>query len=357
MIAINAQAKPIHTDLLPWFDEHGRHDLPWQIDKSPYPVWISEIMLQQTQVSTVIPYYERFLNTFPSVTDLAAAPLDDVLHLWTGLGYYARARNLHQAAKQVVDRYQGNFPDSLDELQTLPGIGRSTAAAILSICHQQPTAILDGNVKRVLARYHAIEHWTGDTKLQQQLWALAQYHTPDKRAGDYTQAIMDLGATICRRRKPSCLLCPIEENCQAAAKGLTEKLPIAKPKKNIPLKQVTLTLIRNSKGEIFLQKRPPSGVWGGLWSLPEKQSIASELADLAKQPCDTLETILHTFSHFRLEITPEVYQLDTTRAQTLIAVMEASESVWYNINQPAQTLGLAAPIKKLLQQYANTVHL
>ena len=348
--------KPIHSALLSWYDQHGRHDLPWQVDKSPYPVWISEIMLQQTQVTTVIPYYQRFISAFPSVESRAAAPIDEVLHLWTGLGYYARARNLHKAAQQVVEMYQGIFPDTLEALETLPGIGRSTAAAILSICHQLPTAILDGNVKRVLARYHAIETWTGETATQKQLWELAEYHTPEKRAGDYTQAIMDLCATICRRSKPSCLLCPLEESCQALAKGLTHKIPAPKPKKTAPLKTVTLTILCNSAGEVYLQKRPPSGIWGGLWSLPEQQHLNQAGILLPEQPNRVLPSFIHTFSHFRLQITPEVYFLDNLQQyefQESAVIMEATDTVWYNIAQPKQALGLAAPIKKLLDQFAN----
>lgn len=344
--------EPIHRQLLPWFDQHGRHDLPWQQDKSPYPVWVSEIMLQQTQVNTVIPYYERFMRAFPTIQDLASASIDEVLHLWTGLGYYARARNLHKAAQLIDTQFQGAFPNTLDELQTLPGIGRSTAAAILSICHQQPTAILDGNVKRVLARYHAIERWTGETEVQKELWQLAEYHTPKQRAGDYTQAIMDLGATICRRSKPSCLLCPLEEKCLASAKGITHRLPLSKPKKAIPLKQITLSLICNTNKEVLLHKRPPSGIWGGLWSLPEKTAIHSASIMLPEQPDTTLPSFTHTFSHFRLEITPEVYHVNNSLLEANRSVMEGCDLLWYNVDTPKQALGLAAPIKKLLHQFA-----
>lgn len=342
--------QPIHEAVLAWFDQHGRHDLPWQRDKSPYPVWVSEIMLQQTQVSTVIPFFERFMQTFPTVHSLAEAPIDTVLHLWTGLGYYARARNLHKAAQSIVQQHKGRFPETLNQLQALPGIGRSTAAAILSICHQQSTAILDGNVKRVLARYHAMDTWTGDAKIQKELWQLAEFHTPEKRAGDYTQAIMDLGATLCRRSKPACLLCPLEADCQALAKGLTEKLPVPRPRKPVPLKTVTLVIIYNPAGEVWLHKRPPSGVWGGLWSLPDLDLMTEKGWFLPETPQQVLPSFTHTFSHFQLNITPNVYALGTADS----GIMEASDTLWYNIEQPKQALGLAAPIKKLLQRFSKS---
>lgn len=348
--------KPIHQAVLAWFDQHGRHDLPWQHDKSPYPVWVSEIMLQQTQVTTVIPYYQRFMATFPSVESLAAAQIDEVLHLWTGLGYYARARNLHNAAKKVVEEHQGIFPKSLEELQTLPGIGRSTAAAILSICDNQPTAILDGNVKRVLARFHAIETWTGETTTLKHLWQLAEFHTPKQRAGDYTQAIMDLGATLCRRSKPSCLLCPLEADCQALAKELTHKIPASKPKKAIPLKKVTLAIVCNPAGQVLLKKRPPSGIWGGLWSLPEQHALSQLGLSLTERSELSPPSFIHTFSHFKLEITPTVFYLDHTSLSDSpddhLVIMEASDALWYNVTEPEQAIGLAAPIKKLLDQFA-----
>ncbi|MFN3883059.1 MAG: A/G-specific adenine glycosylase [Nitrincola lacisaponensis] len=338
---------PISDVLLDWFDQHGRHDLPWQQDKSPYPVWVSEIMLQQTQVSTVIPYYQRFIDTFPTIEALANAPIDQVLHLWTGLGYYARARNLHKTAQLIVEQYQGIFPASLDALQALPGIGRSTAGAILSITQNQPTAILDGNVKRVLARYHAIQEWTGDTQAQKHLWQLAEFHTPQQRTGDYTQAIMDLGATLCRRSKPSCLICPLQPNCQAWLQGLTDTLPRPRPRKTLPERTVTLALLQNNQGEIWLQQRPPSGIWGGLWSLPEiDDPIAFDLS--AQQPTETLPPLKHTFSHFQLQITVERYRLPND----LHCVMDTAEGLWYNVDQPQQAVGLAAPIKKLLQQFS-----
>lgn len=343
--------QPIHKAVLVWFDQHGRHDLPWQRDKSPYPVWVSEIMLQQTQVSTVIPFFERFMERFPNVQSLAEAPIDTVLHLWTGLGYYARARNLHKAAHIIVGQHGGVFPETLDQLQALPGIGRSTAAAVLSICHNQPTAILDGNVKRVLARYHAINTWTGDAKIQKKLWQLAEFHTPDIRAGDYTQAIMDLGATLCRRSKPACLLCPLEASCQALAKGITDNIPVPRPRKKIPLKTVTLVIIHNAMGDVWLHKRPPTGIWGGLWSLPDLHSMAESGWFLPETPQQVLPSFTHTFSHFQLTITPHVYALKA--ADT--GIMEAADTLWYNIDQPKQTLGLAAPIKKLLQRFSKSL--
>src|SRR5690606_6541720 len=205
--------------VLVWFDQHGRKHLPWQQGITPYRVWLSEIMLQQTQVATVIPYFERFIARFPDVQSLAAAPIDDVLHLWTGLGYYARARNLHRCAQTIVRDYGGEFPASVAALSELPGIGRSTAGALASIAHQQRAAILDGNVKRVLARHHAIDGWPGTTQTLSQLWQFAEQHTPDKRSDHYTQAMMDLGATVCTRSKPACDHCPVADSCIAYAQG------------------------------------------------------------------------------------------------------------------------------------------
>ncbi|MBY4677514.1 A/G-specific adenine glycosylase [Marinobacterium arenosum] len=335
--------------VLDWFDRHGRHDLPWQQNKTAYHTWISEIMLQQTQVTTVIPYYQRFIERFPDVRSLADADQDEVLHLWTGLGYYARARNLHKAAKQVAYHLDGQFPETVEGLEALPGIGRSTAGAILSISTGKRAAILDGNVKRVLARFYALMEWPGTSQAQKQLWQWAERNTPAERVGDYTQAMMDLGATLCSRSKPSCLLCPLQAHCKALKQGLTDQLPKPRPKKNLPEKQTLMLIIRNGDGHILLQQRPPSGLWGGLWSLPEVADLRDAEAALGlsidsahSQP---LEPLRHTFSHFHLDITPVLTEL----GDCCESVMEHPPTLWYDPENP-QTIGLAAPVKKLLQR-------
>lgn len=339
--------------VLVWFDQHGRHDLPWQENKTAYVTWLSEIMLQQTQVATVIPYFERFREQFPTVEALAAADQDEVLHLWTGLGYYARARNLHKTAKIISQDFGSQFPETVEELEQLPGIGRSTAGAILSISTGKRAAILDGNVKRVLARYYAISGWPGTTENIKQLWHYAELNTPTERVADYTQAMMDMGATLCTRSKPACLLCPLQKDCQAYMQGRENELPESKPKKVIPVKQTLMLLIRDEQGQVLLRQRPPAGIWGGLWSLPE----TSDLRDAAQEtglPIDTnsatpLEPVRHTFSHFHLDITPvQVSLLDKEQNKDLTNhVMEQPATLWYNLHQP-QKVGLAAPVKKLL---------
>ncbi|KAA0873626.1 A/G-specific adenine glycosylase [Nitrincola tapanii] len=326
--------------LLQWFDQHGRHDLPWQADKSPYFTWISEIMLQQTQVSSVIPYFQRFVERFPNIQVLAAADLDEVLHLWTGLGYYARARNLHKTAQMIHHDYQGQFPQTLDAMQALPGIGRSTAGAILSIACGQRAPILDGNVKRVLARFYAIQSWTGERQTEQALWTKAERLTPHTRVGDYTQAIMDLGATLCKRSRPACLLCPLQAGCAAFKQGLAQHLPVPRPKKERPTRHLHLWLWQNSAGEILLQQRPPSGIWGGLWSLPEE-----EMAPPTRLKAQALAPIAHSFSHYHLEMTP---WLIPHPADPDTRIMEERPSLWYNVHSQAPDIGLPAPVKKLL---------
>lgn len=336
-----------HSAVLDWFDQHGRHDLPWQKEKTAYFTWISEIMLQQTQVKTVIPYFERFIDQFPDVHTLADAPQDEVLHLWTGLGYYARARNLHKAAQIISRDYGGAFPESVDELAALPGIGRSTAGAVLSISTGKRAAILDGNVKRVLARFYALEGWPGTTENQKTLWHHAEQNTPQHRVGDYTQAMMDLGATLCTRSKPSCLLCPINQGCEALRLGDVTQYPAPKPKKTLPVKQTHMLLLENSDGDILLYQRPPTGLWGGLWSLPEVSDLRDTAQVLgtriAAEHAEVFEPIRHTFSHFHLDITPvrAAYKNPTE------CVMEGTPTLWYNLRQP-QSIGLAAPVKTLL---------
>ncbi len=346
-------AESFSTRLLNWFDLHGRKNLPWQQDISPYRVWVSEIMLQQTQVATVIPYYERFMTRFPNIDSLAAADTDEVLALWTGLGYYARARNLHKAAQKVVHEHQGQFPKELDPLQALPGIGRSTAAAIYSIACGGRAPILDGNVKRVLSRHAAIPGWPGVKTVENQLWELAEKHTPTERVADYTQAIMDLGASLCSRSKPQCMLCPVNSDCQGYQQGKPSDYPGKKPRKAIPTKQCQMLLIESPSGSILLEKRPSQGIWGGLWSLPElsseedwKNHISTILPGTATSNVrsTTLQKLRHTFSHFHLDIQAIHIQLP----QEPTAIMEAGHQLWYN-NSPKQQLGFAAPVKKLLE--------
>jgi len=342
---------PFDQRVLDWFDQHGRKDLPWQRDTSPYRVWVSEIMLQQTQVKTVIPYFERFIAAFPDVQALAATPEDEVLHLWTGLGYYARARNLHKAAKRVANNLRGQFPDTLDGLRELPGVGRSTAGAILSIACGQRASILDGNVKRVLARYHRVAGWPGESAVHQRLWDIAEQYTPTERCADYTQAMMDLGATVCTRASPACGLCPLAEDCQARAHRDQRNYPGKKPRKEVPVKATHFLIARSRAGEIWLEKRPNQGIWGGLWCFPEiatPEAGSQRCLDLwGAEPAmvKSLAAFRHTFSHYHLDITPVVVELGVTPH----AVMEASRQLWYNLRQPAQ-IGLAAPVVALLQQ-------
>ena len=337
-------------NLLAWYHQHGRKNLPWQQHPTPYRVWISEIMLQQTQVQTVIPYFERFMKSFPDLETLAAAPLDDVLHHWSGLGYYARARNLHKTAQLICDQLSGQFPNNADSLELLPGIGRSTAGAILSLAFQQRQPILDGNVKRVLTRFHAIEGWPGKSDIQKRLWKIADKHTPQEEVAAYTQAIMDLGATLCTRSKPDCANCPMHVGCEARKMDRQRDFPYSKPKKTIPTRKKIFLILRNDKNEILMEKRPPTGIWGGLWSLPEcdhdddLQKIAEQRFACRLTDQQVLKTIRHTFSHFHLEITPILAQVKDRTTM----VMESDETLWYN-NTQVKHIGLAAPVADLLR--------
>ncbi|WP_434358499.1 A/G-specific adenine glycosylase [Parasalinivibrio latis] len=339
--------------ILEWYEQYGRKTLPWQQAKTPYKVWLSEIMLQQTQVATVIPYFERFMERFPSVSDLAAADLDEVLHLWTGLGYYARARNLHKAAKQVVELHGGNFPTDIDEVMALPGVGRSTAGAVLSLSLGQPHPILDGNVKRTLARCYAVEGWPGQKPVENRLWELAESLTPEQDVEKYNQAMMDMGAMICTRSKPKCELCPVKNRCEALALGRQADFPGKKPKKILPEKQANFLILQYGS-EVWLEQRPPVGLWGGLWCLPEsadgelEQTVSKRFpdAEICNNP-EQLTAFRHTFSHFHLDIVPFRVKL----AARPHAVMEGGQGLWYNLNQPA-TVGLAAPVQKLLDTLA-----
>jgi A/G-specific adenine glycosylase len=339
--------------LLHWFKKHGRKDLPWQQNKTPYRVWVSEIMLQQTQVATVIPYFNRFLKRFPTVEQLAHAKEDEILHYWTGLGYYQRARNLQKAAKKIITDFP-SFPDTLDSLQTLPGIGRSTAGAILSIAFEKRASILDGNVKRVLTRLQGITEWPGDKKIEEALWKIADQLTPQKKVADYTQAIMDLGATLCTRQKPHCDECPFKQDCIAHQKGMEGSIPRSKPKKKLPVKTATLLLLRKNVTHILLQKREKKGVWKGLWSLPEIEGHASHqvISDFCRAQFSVNlkkitqgELFRHTFSHYHLDILPMI--LDLKKSDI---ILEETHQIWYNL-QSSQRIGLPAPVKTLLRQY------
>ncbi len=348
-----AQAQTFAPRVLAWFDRHGRKDLPWQQSRDPYRIWVSEIMLQQTQVKTVIPYYERFMLRFPDLETLADAPLDDVLHHWSGLGYYARARNLHLCAQTIKRAHRGRFPATQDELESLPGIGRSTAGAISSLALGRPAAILDGNVKRVLARYFAIEGWPGEAAVLRRLWSLSEALTPSVRCADYNQAMMDLGSLTCTRGRPACETCPLAADCIAHRQGNPGAYPRAKVKKTLPLKSARLVIVADRKGRILLQRRPPSGIWGGLWSLPEcppRIGVARWCRDkmgLEIGAQQSLQARRHSFSHFHLEIRPIRARIKGRSAR----IMDSEEWVWYNLSEP-DNRGLAAPIARILQELA-----
>ncbi len=284
--------------VLRWHREDGRHDLPWQQDRNGYRVWLSEVMLQQTTVATVRDYYTRFLARFPRVEDLAAAPLDEVLSLWQGLGYYARARNLHACAQQVTQQHGGQFPQSRLELESLPGIGRSTAAAICAQAFGQPEAILDANVKRVLTRHNGITEWPGRSRIHKQLWDIAESLLPQDDLANYTQGLMDLGAQVCKPRQPLCMHCPVATDCVARSNDLTSQIPARAPRKNTrrPHRYCRMWVQQRDDGAIWLQRRPPAGIWGGLWCLPQ-----SEPTESPDSPGD-LPTLKHVFSHFDLTI-------------------------------------------------------
>ena len=346
---VNVNTENLSGLLLGWWAENGRHDLPWQRNPTGYRVWVAEIMLQQTQVATVERYYNRFMQSFPDITTLAAASQDNVLHHWSGLGYYSRARNMHKVAQTVVARHDGKFPDDLESLIELPGIGRSTAGAILALAFRQRQPILDGNAKRVLARVFAVEGWSGSTANMKCLWELAEKCTPERRVDNYTQAIMDMGATLCTRSRPLCTACPLAGCCAAYAQGLVAEIPAPKPKKTRPRRSTTLVMAINSAGELLLEKRPPSGIWGGLWSFPELDS-SDVITDWCTQTFGvppaiqrTWPDVSHSFSHFDLDMTPVEVAIETQTGQ----VMEGDRWLWYNTRSPA-AVGLASPVAKII---------
>ncbi|CAH2901216.1 MAG: A/G-specific adenine glycosylase (EC [uncultured Paraburkholderia sp.] len=339
--------------LIAWQRMHGRHDLPWQNTRNAYRIWLSEIMLQQTQVSTVIPYYAKFLARFPDVAALAAAPVDDVMALWAGLGYYTRARNLHRCAQAVVERHGGAFPASVDELAELPGIGRSTAAAIASFAFGARATILDGNVKRVLARVFGVEGFPGEKKVENAMWTLAESLLPSNASDDevsaYTQGLMDLGATLCVRGKPDCLRCPFAADCVANVTGRQRELPTARPKKTVPTRRTWMLVLRDGDA-VMLEKRPPSGIWGGLWSLPEAADEAA-LATRAREfggdgAVSPLAPLTHVFTHFKLEIEPRLAEFD--RGVGALAALRDADTAWVSVTD-LDSFGVPAPVRKLLE--------
>ena len=317
--------EPIAGRLIGWYARHGRRGLPWQHDPTPYRVWVSEIMLQQTRVSVVTGYYERFMARFPDLAALADALLDDVLGLWTGLGYYSRARNLHRAAMAVRDRHRGTMPRDVDALVALPGIGRSTAGAILALSHGDRHPILDGNVKRVLCRYHGIAGWPGQGKVERSLWALAERHTPREDVAAYTQAIMDLGATLCVRSRPLCSICPIEADCAARRDGTQARLPAPRPRRDVPRRETAFLVLRAPDGALLLERRPPSGIWGGLWCFPECDPAADIETECRSRfgvrPLATtaLAPIAHGFTHFKLDVHPVLVEVDDGAGAGVVA--------------------------------------
>jgi A/G-specific adenine glycosylase len=332
--------------LIAWQRRHGRHDLPWQRGADAYAVWVSEIMLQQTQVDTVIPYYRRFLDRFPDLPALAGARLEEVLALWSGLGYYARARNLHAAARRVVERHGGVFPRRFEDILELPGVGRSTAAAIAALAHGERQAILDGNVRRVLCRLFGVEGWPGDKAVEDRLWRLAESLLPERDVGVYTQGLMDLGATLCTRNRPRCEVCPFAADCVAARAGRQSELPSPRPRKALP-KRTTAMLILCHGREVLLERRPPAGIWGGLWSLPECAADEDVLQAAGRLGCRSdaaraLPTLRHSFTHFRLEIRPWLLSV-----QRHSGVTEAGGRLWVGFEE-AMRAAVPTPVRRLL---------
>ncbi len=352
-IAHRSEPSFVAAALIAWHAKQGRHDLPWQSDRTSYRVWISEIMLQQTQVATVIPYYARFMERFPDARALADAPIDDVLHLWTGLGYYARARNMHRAAVMVRDEFGGKFPDTFEAVSSLPGIGRSTAGAILSLSLGQRFPIMDGNVKRVLSRYFGVEGSAMERAVSEQLWQLADACTPAEGVDVYTQAIMDMGATVCTRRKPLCAYCPLSEGCVARMTNRQHELPSPRPARERRVRKVFMLVAVREDGSVLLERRPESGVWGGLWCLPEfdtsnaASSYMRQSLQKAQDEPRALSLVEHAFTHFDLVITPLL-----ARCAGSAGVMEGAQNVWYNTRAPAR-IGLPAPVKTLLEELAS----
>jgi A/G-specific adenine glycosylase len=335
------------TRVIAWQKRHGRHDLPWQNTRDPYRIWLSEIMLQQTQVATVIPYYARFLEKFPTLVDLARANEDEVLALWSGLGYYSRGRNLLRAAQIAVGKFNGEFPREFDNILALPGVGQSTAAAISAFAYGERRAILDGNVKRVFARHFGIAGFYGEKKVEARLWLATEKELPKKNIEAYTQGLMDLGATVCARSRPLCLTCPVADTCVAKREGRVQELPSPRPKKIVPERLTTMLIISHA-GEVLLEKRPPTGVWAGMWCFPEMQNSGNArdvcrerygLETKASKPWDVLQ---HGFTHFKLSITPQ-------RISVQKKLRRAAELgiIWLSI-EDALAAAIPKPVRDLL---------
>jgi len=333
---------------LRWYDRHGRHDLPWQHPRSAYRVWVSEIMLQQTQVATVIPYFLRFVTELPDMATLAAAPRDRVLALWSGLGYYQRARHLHEAAAICMRDHDGELPRALSSLTALPGVGRSTAGAILALAHGQRQPILDGNVRRLLCRHRGVRGWPGNAAVLAELWKIAEASLPDARIDDYTQALMDLGATVCTPTAPRCEQCPLRDDCIAQREGIVAQLPQRRPSKALPTRQTCVLIACDDKRRILLQRRPRVGVWAGLWSLPEAVDTDSAQAWLSRHAqvgeSRHLASFTHTFSHYRLQIQPLLWSNVRRRDR----IGDNDDLRWQALAEMRE-LGLPAPIRKLLE--------
>lgn len=354
---------PFAHKVLSWFAVYGRKHLPWQKDKTLYKVWLSEVMLQQTQVATVIPYFERFVARFPTVVDLANAHIDEVLHLWTGLGYYARARNLHKASITIRDKFYGKFPSDFETVLALSGIGKSTAGAILSSVLDAPYPILDGNVKRVVSRYFAVEGWSGEKKVENQLWDLTASLTPVEQVADFNQAMMDLGAMICTRTKPKCSLCPLSEDCETNHLAAWDKFPAKKPKKILPERKAYFLVLKQGN-KILLEKREAKGLWGGLYVFPQfdnEMDLKQVLSMQNLQVNDYLNAFRHTFSHFHLDITPILVEINLQKEgenQPLVVsennvnsfyLVSSKANYWYDLTLPNE-IGLATPVKRILDE-------
>ena len=339
--------------LLAWYARHGRHDLPWKREPTPYRVWVSEIMLQQTQVATVLSYFAPFVRRFPDVAALAAAEVDEVLHRWSGLGYYARARNLHRAARVVRERHGGEMPGDIEALTALPGIGASTAGAILALAKGERHPILDANVQRVLCRYHRIDGWPGQSAVRKRLWALAERHTPRSEVAAYTQAIMDLGATLCTRRRPVCALCPLEDGCGARAEHRQHELPAPRPKRERPQRRTAFLILRDAGGAFLLERRPPSGVWGGLFGFPEGvpggdlRAECERRFDVEVKAMQRLGDLHHGFTHYALDIEPHLFDVVRHGSE----LRDGDERIWHRPGD-ALEVGLAVPVSRLIEMLA-----
>lgn len=358
-LALSTPQAPFAKAVLTWFEQYGRKHLPWQQNKTLYSVWLSEIMLQQTQVATVIPYFEQFITRFPTVTELANADIDQVLHLWTGLGYYARARNLHKAAVQIRDTFAGEFPTEFENVIALSGVGRSTAGAVLSSVLNAPYPILDGNVKRVLSRCFVVDGWAGEKSVENRLWALSAQVTPTSQTANFNQAMMDLGAMICTRTKPKCSLCPLEKICIANQEQTWTAYPAKKPKKTLPEKTSYFAVIKQGE-QVLLQKRPDSGIWGGLFAFPQFDSLEEckrYISDKNMQISQQLTAFRHTFSHFHLDIVPLLVEVPTNtvkeKSRIYFASGQSNEHYWYKLNE-INPIGLPTPIKQILDELSKS---